>query len=148
MKFNKVSGHFFCDDNQLTNLKGAPSSVGGIFDCCNNQLTTLKDAPKSVVAEFYCYNNKLISLKGLEFKSFKWFMDLGNNPINHLVNSWINNRDKREELIEYFVDLNIIQEGEDKPKLIMMRLEAFYEDMGLEMNIDFDEVKKYYKIIE
>jgi hypothetical protein len=44
--------------------------------------------------------------------------------------------------------MDIIQEGEDKPKLIMMRLEAFYDDMNLEMDIDFDEVKKYYKIIE
>jgi hypothetical protein len=146
LKFNKVSGHFFCDDNQLTNLKGAPSSVGGIFDCSDNQLTTLKDAPKSVVAEFYCYNNKLISLKGLEFKSFKFIILVGNS-IYTIVKEWINN-DNHEELIEYFLDMDIIQEGEYKPKLIMMRLEAFYEDMGLEMNIDFDEVKKYYEIIK
>jgi hypothetical protein len=29
-----------------------------------------------------------------------------------------------------------------------MRLEAFYEDMDLEMNIDFNKVKKYYEILE
>jgi hypothetical protein len=207
LKFNKVSGHFFCDDNQLTNLKGAPSSVGGIFSCDKNKLTSLEGAPQNIGGSFFCNHNQLTSLKGatknvysfscgynkltslegapqniggsffcdhnqltslkgapsvgkhfncnhneltslenLEFKLFK-SIDLKNNPIYSIVNKWINN-DNREELIEYFVDLDVIQEGENQPKLIMMRLEAFYEDMGLEMNIDFDEVKKYYKIIE
>jgi hypothetical protein len=39
--------------------------------------------------------------------------------------------------------MNIIQDN----KLIMMRLEAFYEDMGLKMDINFNKVKKYYEII-
>jgi hypothetical protein len=82
----------------------------------------------------------------LEFKSFDEIY-LENNPIYTIVKSWINN-DNREDLIEYFVDMYIIQEGGDKPKLIMMRLESFYEDMELEMDIDFNEVKKYYEIIE
>jgi hypothetical protein len=56
--------------------------------------------------------------------------------------------------------MGIIQEGGDKPKLIMMRLEAFHEDIGLKIrnitpnylffadnHIDFNEVKKYYEIV-
>jgi hypothetical protein len=165
LKFNRVTGFFYCDNNQLTSLEGAPVSVGNFychnnkltslegapqsvrnFVCYDNQLTSLEGAPQSVGSDFYCHNNKLTNLNGLEFKSFDEIY-LEDNPIYTIVKSWINN-DNREDLIEYFVDINIIQEGGDKPKLIMMRLEAFYEDMNLKMNIDFNEVKKYYEIIE
>jgi len=138
----EVGGYFYCRYNKLTSLEGAPQSVGGYFDCSNNQLTNLEGAPQSIGGEFYCNNNKIMSLKGLEFKSFK-FIELENNPIQEIVKDWINN-DNKEELIEYFVDMDIIQDN----KLIMMRLEAFYEDMDLEMNIDFNKVKKYYEILE
>jgi hypothetical protein len=153
-----VGGYFYCNDNQLTSLRGAPKEVGtekpGDFNCSYNQLTNLEGAPmgirgsntRSVGGYFYCKYNKLTSLKGLEFKSFK-FIILEGNSIYTIVKEWINN-DNHEELIEYFLDMDIIQEGEDKPKLIMMRLEAFYDDMNLEMDIDFEEVKKHYKIIE
>jgi len=141
LKFNNVSGNFYCSNNQLMSLSGAPQTVAGGFYCYNNNLTSLEGAPQTVGGYFTCTNNKLTSLDGLEFKSFK-FVNLENNPIDELVKYWINS-ENREELIEYFVDMNIIQDN----KIIMMRLEAFYEDMGLEMNIDFDEVKKYYEII-
>jgi hypothetical protein len=163
--FNRVSGFFYCDNNQLTSLEGAPQSVGDFychnnqltrlegapqsvrnFVCYDNQLTSLEGAPQNFDGVFYCHNNKLTNLNGLEFKSFDEIY-LENNPIYTIVKSWINN-DNREDLIEYFVDMYIIQEGGDKPKLIMMRLESFYEDMELEMDIDFNEVKKYYEIIE
>jgi hypothetical protein len=163
--FNRVSGFFYCDNNQLTSLEGAPQSVGDFychnnqltrlegapqsvrnFVCYDNQLTSLEGAPQNFDGVFYCHNNKLTNLNGLEFKSFDEIY-LENNPIYTIVKSWINN-DNREDLIEYFVDMYIIQEGGDKPKLIIMRLESFYEDMELEMDIDFNEVKKYYEIIE
>jgi len=34
--FGKVSGGFFCYNNQLTSLKGSPNTVGGGFDCYSN----------------------------------------------------------------------------------------------------------------
>jgi hypothetical protein len=64
VKFGKVSGDFFCYNNQLTSLEGAPQSVGGNFDCENNQLTSLEGAPQSVGGNFFCYNNQLTSLEG------------------------------------------------------------------------------------
>ena len=142
----EVGGNFNCHNNQLTTLEGAPQEVGGYFDCDNNQLTSLEGAPQEVGSAFYFHDNKLTNLNGLEFKSFGEIY-LRDNPIYPIVKDWIN-KDNKEELIEYFVDMDIIQEGEDKPKLILMRLETFYEDMDLEMDIDFDEVKKYYEIIE
>ena len=141
-----VGGDFYCYGNKLTSLEGAPKSVGGDFLCRDNNLTSLEGVPQSVSGHFSCRDNNLTSLEGLEFKSFKR-INLQNNPINEIVKDWINN-DNSEDLIEYFVDMGIIQEGGDKPKLIIIRLEAFYEDMELEINIDFNEVKKYYEIIE
>ena len=37
LKFNHVSGYFWCDNNHLTTLEGAPKTVGGNFSCTNNQ---------------------------------------------------------------------------------------------------------------
>jgi hypothetical protein len=138
-----VAGSFYCHNNNLTSLVGVPKRVGGDFHCYNNNLTSLVGAPQSVAGNFSCSYNKLTSLDGLEFKFFKR-IDLEKNPVHHLVKDWIN-LENRLDLIEYFVDLSVIQDGN---KLSMMRLEAFYEDMGLEMKIDFNEVKKYYEIIE
>jgi hypothetical protein len=64
VKFGKVSGGFYCSDNQLTSLVGAPQSVGGSFNCINNQLTSLDGAPQSVGGSFNCTVNRLISLVG------------------------------------------------------------------------------------
>ena len=141
---NGVGSVFYCHNNQLTSLEGAPESVGGGFYCQNNQLTSLECAPTSVGGSFDCSRNKLTSLEGLEWKSFKGIY-LRNNPVYGIVKDWIN-REDREDLIEYFIDMNVIQDGDDKPKLILPRLEAFHQEMELEMNIDFREVKKYYEI--
>ena len=54
---------FYCQNNQLNTLKGAPQKVGW-FSCENNQLTTLEGAPHEVVENFYCNNNQLVSLEG------------------------------------------------------------------------------------
>jgi len=62
--FGKVTGDFFCNDNNLTSLKGAPEKVGGYFDCSSNNLTSLKGAPNKVGGGFYCSENNLTSLKG------------------------------------------------------------------------------------
>jgi hypothetical protein len=64
VQFRNVGGYFYCIDNQLTSLEGAPSSVGTGFDCSNNQLISLEGCPSSVGGNFYCYNNQLTSLEG------------------------------------------------------------------------------------
>ena len=56
-KFRHVSGGFYCYDNQLTSLEGAPITVGGGFDCTCNNLISLKGAPNRVGGNFLCYNN-------------------------------------------------------------------------------------------
>jgi len=33
IQFGKVNGNFWCNNNELTTLKGVPRIVGGIFSC-------------------------------------------------------------------------------------------------------------------
>jgi len=63
-KFRHIHGSFYCYNNRLTSLEGAPINVGGVFDCGYNELTSLDGAPNSVGSIFRCDYNKLASLDG------------------------------------------------------------------------------------
>ena len=140
LKFNRVTGGFYCNNNQLTSLEGSPLSTGS-FRCYNNKLTSLEGAPKSIIGDFSCWNNQLTSLDHLPEVSGDIYM--GNNPVYSIVKDWINKPEERWEKWEYFQDLSIIQED----KVILPRLEEFHEVMDISMP-DLEEVKKYYKIVE
>jgi len=60
----RVDGHFNCSNNSLTSLSGAPQHVRGYFYCSYNSLTSLSGAPQHVGGNFYCYSNSLTSLSG------------------------------------------------------------------------------------
>ena len=64
IKFNKVTGNFWCGHNKLTSLIGCPKEVVGNFHCYNNKLTSLEGGPEKVGGDFYCNDNQLTSLKG------------------------------------------------------------------------------------
>ncbi len=81
LKFNRVSGSFFCTFNKLTSLDGSPEHVGGNFWCYENQLTTLKGSPSYVGGDFLCYDNELTSLKGSPIVIGQHF-NCRNNPIS------------------------------------------------------------------
>jgi hypothetical protein len=76
-------GNFYCDNNQLTSLEGAPSSVGGYFSCRNNELTSLEGAPASVGGGFDCHSNELTSLEGSP-ASVGGYFDCNNNQLTSL----------------------------------------------------------------
>jgi hypothetical protein len=59
-----VEGSFYCHNNQLTSLDGAPRIVRGSFLCDGNQLTSLAGAPREVGGNFWCERNLLVSLAG------------------------------------------------------------------------------------
>ena len=63
LKIDYKGGNFFCANNRLTSLEGAPSHVDGYFNCSVNELTSLAGAPSHVGGDFSCYNNELTSLK-------------------------------------------------------------------------------------
>jgi hypothetical protein len=85
---SSVGGNFFCSDNKLTSLERAPSSVGGTFFCSDNKLTSLEGAPSSVGGDFFCTANKLTSLHNIH-KQIKHIgsehADFNNNPIKSHV---------------------------------------------------------------
>jgi len=59
-----VDCSFYCGFNNLTNLVGAPKSVGGNFWCLKNNLTSLSGGPATVDVDYICRNNNLTSLIG------------------------------------------------------------------------------------
>ena len=65
LKFNKVSGNFYCSWEDLITLEGSPKEVGGDFFCSYNKLKTLKHSPSIISGLFYCVDNPLESLEGL-----------------------------------------------------------------------------------
>ena len=80
-------GYFACNDNKLTSLEGAPSSVGGSFSCHNNELTSLEGSPASVGGYFVCHNNQLTSFEGIHkiLKSMNGTFYADNNPLKSHV---------------------------------------------------------------
>lgn len=64
LKFNKVSGNFYCQNNKLSSLVGSPVSVGGDFNCSINHLVSLEDGPLKVKDSYICTNNILLNLVG------------------------------------------------------------------------------------
>ena len=64
VRFGVVRGDFWCSNNQLTSLEGAPQEVRGNFNCSDNQLTTLEGAPREVRGNFWCVHNQLTTLEG------------------------------------------------------------------------------------
>jgi len=161
LKFNKVTGGFYCAYNQLTSLEGSPKEVDGFFECNNNKLITLKGCPKHVSGHFSCHDNQLISLEGVlnigdslfcqhnqlinldHLPNVSIYIYMGWNPVSSIVVSWIFDPKQRWERWEYFQDLNIIQ-GD---KVILERLKEFHEVMEIKMP-DLNEIKKYYTIVE
>jgi len=64
LKFNNVSGDFYCCDNNLTTLVGAPTTVGGNFNCGHNILSNLEGAPHTVGGDCFMTHCSLTSLFG------------------------------------------------------------------------------------
>ena len=63
-----VHGNFICSRSNLTSLSGAPHEVGGKFFCAENNLINLIGAPHIVGDSFYCHKNNFTSLKGIPKK--------------------------------------------------------------------------------
>ncbi len=86
VKFERVTGDFFCELNSLTSLAGSPSYVGGDFDCSHNLILSLIDSPKHVGGDFWCSSNKIKSLEGIPTKVGKSFLCI-NNYLTSLAHS-------------------------------------------------------------
>lgn len=90
-QFGIVQGSFYCNNNNLTSLKGCPYEVTGDFNCMGNILHSLKDCPINIHKNFYCAYNPLKTIKG--FKS-----NLGKS----LFHSCDSEKDCIKELKQYY----------------------------------------------
>jgi hypothetical protein len=69
-KFGKVTGDFYCNNNNLNSLDGSPYEVGGDLSANINRLISLEGGPKKVGGNYHCLGQDfsniltLISLKG------------------------------------------------------------------------------------
>lgn len=77
--FGVVEGNFFCENNRLKSLKGAPEVVLGDFDCSYNKLKSLNGAPKKIEGDFDCSNNTLENLEGAPQEGIENFQCHGCN---------------------------------------------------------------------
>ena len=64
IRFGTVGGNFYCGDNKLTSLEGAPKVVDGAF-CCNDNyyLTSIKGAPTEIGKNFIIWNPNITLTK-------------------------------------------------------------------------------------
>ena len=83
VRFGEVGGNFYCRNNQLTTLEGAPREVGRDFRCEYNQLTTLEGAPQEVGRDFRCEYNQLTTLEGAP-KEVRGAFSCDNNQLTTL----------------------------------------------------------------
>jgi len=140
LKFNYVSGNFYCNNNALESLEGSPQTVGGGFQCSQNELKTLEGCPQTVNGNFLCFGNEL---KDLEyFPEVSGNVYIKGNTVYLLVYTFI--RTASSFMTEDFIDYEIVRNGDT---VMLDRLQTFIRDNDLEMP-DLDEIKKHYKIIE
>jgi len=64
VKFKRVEESFYCMENELEDLEGAPEYVGKDFFCAFNKLKTLEGGPKYVGGHYFCSHNELTTLEG------------------------------------------------------------------------------------
>ena len=133
VRFGGVRGFFYCHDNELSSLEGAPQKVGGSFLCYNNRLTSLDGAPQKVGVYFDCENNQLTTLEGATQKVGEYFY-CDNNQLATLVGApqevgedfWCsNNPVSRETLGSIF---RLMRKGESYLKAV----ESIWTEIPLE----------------
>ena len=154
LKFNKVSGNFYCKGNKLTTLKGSPIEVGETFNCSYNELTSLEHSPIKVSGDFRCTDNNLTDLKGCPKFVRDDFFCSNNNIINlkHTPDNFKNFTCNDTpigsmfiqvdyDFIDAFKRFKIIEDG----KVNLKRLKYI---MGIfDKPIIIKRIEKYYKIV-
>ena len=124
LKFNKVSGYFDCNYNQLISLEGSPKEVGESFDCHNNLLTSLVGSPREVGGYFNCGHNQLTSLEGAPKEANNFYCK--HKPLPQLI---YDNYKYIKEVVKWQDEYNIWRNG----KLDKFRFEEMMIDIKNEV---------------
>ena len=129
IKFNKVGGNFYCNDNELTTLEGAPKEVGGDFDCHNNQLTSLVGCPEVIGGDINCRFNKITDFKGVS-EFFEGLFYCEGNPIEEIYTLFLQEDSINDsKCIKWINEFDVIQGN----KVIMDRLEEVFHQLGMDI---------------
>ena len=156
LTFNKVTGYFECDGNNLTTLKGGPKWVGDYFYCSNNKLTSLEFSPDYVGGYFSCRNNDLTDLVGSP-------KQVGDSFNCHDNKNLIDPKGSPERIGSFFycnntplssifnrVDINFLYAFNFykviKDDTVNLKRLRYVMDL-YDQPIDLEEIKKYYRII-
>jgi len=135
LKFNKVSGNFWCSSSNLISLEGSPKEVDGNFSCSINNLTSFKGSPKAIRGIFNCRTNNI--------KTFEYFPNFVKDFVcfeNPIFEVWKLFRDTTK--IELLNDFDIFRdEDTDIPAIIMDRLNDFLLTIGKHPVKSVDEYK-------
>tara|TARA_B100001175_G_scaffold317134_1_gene333005 strand:+ start:144 stop:734 length:591 start_codon:yes stop_codon:yes gene_type:complete len=129
-----VEGSFYCQKNKLTSLEGGPEHVGNSFYCYENQLTDLKGSPKFIGGDFRCDENNIFSLEGLDADGLSGDIYLNNNPMGSLfcvIDS---------DIVRAFNSYKVIKGNEINLKRLRYVMEIY------DQPIYIADIKKYYTI--
>jgi hypothetical protein len=140
LNFRYVTGSFSCDNNNLTNLEGAPEVVSGFINCSRNKLSDFSFFPKTIDGHLNCTFNDIRDIYNIP-KVEKWII-INNNPVHILIQKFIN-RDDRDNWIEFFNDCDIIRDDH----IIWDRLEFFYDYLDIDIKYLRPSILRFYKII-
>jgi hypothetical protein len=126
LRFKEVSDYFWCDNNKLTSLEGCPERVGGVFSITDNNLTSLEGCPKWVGDNFWCDSNNIYTFEGIpDFTHISNYFGCSNNLV---YNIWRLFEDHNK--FEFFNDCAPIRWMDEKPTVILDRLNFFLEETG------------------
>tara|TARA_B100000497_G_scaffold108145_1_gene126144 strand:+ start:972 stop:1568 length:597 start_codon:yes stop_codon:yes gene_type:complete len=154
LKFNKVSGDFYCAHNNLTTLKGCPIEVGEIFNCNYNELTSLEYSPIKVGDDFCCTENNLTDLKGCPEKVGGVFLITDNNITDlkefpklvggytYLLSNPIGSISTSMDIdfVRAFNSYKVLKDGVINLKRLKYLMEQFDKPINIE------EIKKHYEV--
>jgi len=142
IKFNYVSGNFFCANNQLTSFENFPKKIGNKLDASHNKIKTLKGLPdvNGLIGYALTFDGfHAIDLSHNEISSFeeskdvyrkrnKSYINLNANPITKVWNYILSGKEQQDidELINLINEYDIIRGDE----IILHRLNDFLMDQG------------------
>jgi hypothetical protein len=139
VKFKEVSGNFWCDYNNLTSLRGCPERVGESFGCWNNNLTNLEGCPKWVGSDFFCHDNNIYTFEGIpDYTHIGGYFYCYGNLVHNIWRLFFDHNK-----FEFFNDCAPIRWIDDKPTVILDRLNFFLEETG---NKTVENVEGYINI--
>ena len=103
LKFGRVTGGFWCFDNQLTTLEGCPTEISENFYCSGNQLTSLEGCPTEIGGDFLCSYNQLTSLKGAPEYIEKKVNFMPNNNLPEFIQQILELNDNNKDIQKYIL---------------------------------------------